>query len=138
MRMRFSLNGGIHAVPNILDESCQFTERAIFLDPNNRDAATAEVGHHHVLPGLVDRDEAGAGAAGGGGIQPPQLARRLVNGKGAYVRRMIERRSPREWVFADGVKQTMVWRNREERWVDPFSRKLGFADFASRGMEAAD
>src|SRR5437773_7137299 len=32
----------------------------------------------------------------------------------------------------------MVGRDCEERWINHLSRKLGLADFASRGMEAAD
>ena len=65
VRMGLHLNGRIHAVSNVLDERSQLAQRTVFFDPDHRNASAAEIRHQHVFSGLIHRDEARAGAAGG-------------------------------------------------------------------------
>ena len=51
---------------------------------------------------------------------------------------MIERRPQRERVFADSIEEAMIRRNSKERRIDHLRCQLGLAEFAGRGMEAAD
>src|SRR5579863_7021651 len=135
MRMGFELNPRIHTAANILNERSQLAQRTIVPDPDHRDAPAAEVRHHHEFPGLIHRDEAGAGAAGWDGIQQTQLATRCINGKRADVRRMIERWTNGERILAYRVEESMIRRNSQERRVDHLRCQFGLTKLAGSRAE---
>src|SRR5579863_6813860 len=51
---------------------------------------------------------------------------------------MIERWPNGERIFAYGVEESMIWRNRQERRVDHLRRKFGLAELASGRTKTAD
>ena len=83
MPVRAFLPRLVHARALVLDEGAGCAERAIGLDRQRLDAATAVVRHHHALARAVHVDVAGAGAAGRLLVQGRELSGRRINGERA-------------------------------------------------------
>ena len=71
-------------------------------------------------------------------FEQPQLARRVVDGEGAHVRCMVERRSQRERIFRHCVQKLMIGMNRQKGGIQDLSGQLRLVHLTGRRMEAAD
>ena len=105
---------------------------------NHGNAAAAKIGKHHITPGLIDGDVAGAGAAGGNGVEKAELSGHGVDCVRAHVRRVIDGRTDRERIFADGVQILVIGRDGEERRIHHFGRELRLAQLTGGCVETAN